>query len=112
MFAVIVVSYYSRATPTSIDQVVSDFDGVTFHISTLESKSKIRISMAIKCFKDLLQYGAHESLQKEYGDYVTDTEAGYDFSLLIDLDDLPQSQGEGNVSEDLEHADADDRGTR
>lgn len=73
--------------------MVSDFDGVTFHISTLESKSKIRISMAIKCFKDLVRYGAQESLRKEYGSYVTDTEPGYDFSLLIDLENLPQSQG-------------------
>ena len=53
--------------------------------------------MAIKCFKDLVRYGAQESLQKEYGSYVTDTEPGYDFSLLIDLENLPPSQGMGVV---------------
>ncbi|KAI7541540.1 hypothetical protein KC317_g16865, partial [Hortaea werneckii] len=37
----------TRATPTSIDQIVSDFDNVTFHISTPESKSKILISITI-----------------------------------------------------------------
>ena len=72
---------------------MSDFDGVTFHISTPESKNKIRISMGIKCFKDLLQYGADQQLQKEYGSYITDIEPGYDFTLLVDLDNLPPSAG-------------------
>ena len=72
---------------------MSDFDGVTFHISTPESKNKIRISLGIKCFKELLQYGASEQLQKEYGSYITDVEPGYDFTLLVDLDNLPPSPG-------------------
>ena len=82
-----------RAAPVSIDQVVSDFDGVTFHICTPESKSKIVISISVKCFPELLQYGAQDVLQREYGPYIISPEQGYDFSIMVDLDDLPAEQG-------------------
>lgn len=84
----------TRAPPVSIDQVVSDFDNVAFHVSTPETKSKILISIAVKCYKELLQYGAQEVLEREYGTYIVSPEAGYDFSVLIDLDNLPADQGE------------------
>ena len=84
----------SGAAPQSIDQIVSDFDGVTFHISTPTSKSQILISLSIKCYKELLQYGAEAVLQREYGPHITNPEAGYDFSVLIDLDTLPATSEE------------------
>lgn len=84
----------TRAPLVSIDQVVSDFDNVTFHVSTPETKSKILISIAVKCYKELLRYGAQEVLEREYGTYTVSPEVGYDFSVLIDLDNLPADQGE------------------
>lgn len=83
----------SSAPPAHIDQTVSDFDGVIYHISTPESKSQILISVQIKCFKDLVQYGAEQVLQREYGQYIVPTETGYDFSVLVDLDNLPAEKG-------------------
>ncbi|KAK5086004.1 Arp complex subunit [Exophiala xenobiotica] len=83
--------FSGASPPTSIDQVVSDFDGVTFHISTPQSKTQILVSLSIKCYKELVSYGAEEVLQREYANYVTSTEAGYDFSILIDLENLPDS---------------------
>jgi actin related protein 2/3 complex subunit 2 len=83
---------FSGAPLVSIDQVVSDFDGVTFHVSTPESKSRIVISIALKCFRELQQYGAQAVLEREYGPYVIDTEPGYDFSVQIDLDNLPADE--------------------
>lgn len=80
------------APPTSIDQVVSDFDGVTFHLSTPESKTQILISINVKCFKELVQYGAQEVLEREYGPYIVSPEPGYDFSVQIDLENLPAQQ--------------------
>lgn len=80
--------------PASIDQVVSDFDGVTFHISTPTTKSQILISLNIKCYKELVSYGAESVLQREYGSYITSPEPGYDFSILIDLENLPASPEE------------------
>ena len=73
---------------------MSDFDNVVFHVSTPETKSKILISIAVKCYNELLQYGAQEVLQREYGPYTVSPEAGYDFSVLIDLENLPADQGE------------------
>jgi actin related protein 2/3 complex, subunit 2 len=82
------------ASPVSIDQVVSDFDGVTFHISTPTAKSQILVSLSMKCYRDLLQYGAESVLQREYGNYITSPEAGYDFSILIDFEQLPENSEE------------------
>lgn len=72
---------------------MSDFDGVTFHISTPESKSKILVSLRIKCYQELVQYGAQSILEREYGPYIVAPESGYDFSVLVDLDNLPEDQG-------------------
>ncbi|KAI1816458.1 Arp2/3 complex [Poronia punctata] len=80
---------FSGAPPAHIDQTVSDFDGVTFHISTPETKTQILVSLQIRCFKELVQYGAEEVLQREYGQYVVAPETGYDFSVLVDLEKLP-----------------------
>jgi len=90
----ILTERFSGPSPQSIDQIVSDFDGVTFHISTPTTKSQILISLSIKCYRELLQYGAEAVLQREYGSYITTPEAGYDFSILVDLENLPQSPEE------------------
>jgi actin related protein 2/3 complex subunit 2 len=42
----------------------------------------------------LVQYGAEQVLMREYGDYATQTEPGYDFSVLIDLEKLPEAKEE------------------
>ncbi|KAB5530415.1 ARP2/3 complex 34 kDa subunit [Coniochaeta sp. 2T2.1] len=80
---------FSGAAPVSIDQTVSDFDGVTFHISTPDTKTKILVSIQIRCFGDLVKYGAEDVLRREYSEYVTSPEPGYDFSVLVDLENLP-----------------------
>lgn len=82
------------ANPVSIDQTASDFDGVTFHISTPETKTKIMVSIQIRCFQDLLRYGADKVLNREYGPYVVPPEPGFDFSIVVDLTALPESQEE------------------
>lgn len=85
---------FSSTSPSNIDQIISDFDGVTYHISTPESKTKILVSMSVKCFTDLLKYGAGEVLQREYGTYIVEPEQGYDFSIQLDLENLPAEQEE------------------
>lgn len=82
-----------RAPPVNIDQTVSDFDGVIFHISTPEAKTKIQVSIQIKCWRDLVKYGAEQVLNREYGQYVVPPEAGYDFSIVVDLENLPAEKG-------------------
>ena len=41
-----------------------------------------------------MQYGAQEVLEREYGPYITTPEQGYDFSVLVDLEQLPSGQEE------------------
>ncbi len=53
------------------------------------TKSKILISIQIRCYKDLVKYGAEQVLRREYGPYVVPPEPGYDFSITVDLDNLP-----------------------
>ncbi|KAK3393170.1 Arp2/3 complex, 34 kd subunit p34-Arc-domain-containing protein [Podospora didyma] len=80
---------FSGAPPVHIDQTVSDFDGAIFHISTPDTKTKIRISLQIRCYRDLVRYGAEQVLNREYGPYVVEPELGFDFSILVDLENLP-----------------------
>lgn len=74
--------------------MVSDFDNVTFHISTPTSKTQILISIAVKCYPELVKYGADAVLQREYGPYIVAPEQGYDFSVQVDLENLPAEQEE------------------
>ncbi|KAK3395649.1 Arp2/3 complex, 34 kd subunit p34-Arc-domain-containing protein [Sordaria brevicollis] len=90
--AVLTERFAPGASPVNIDQTVSDFDGVVFHISTPETKTKILVSLQIRCFKDLVRYGAEQVLNREYGDLVVPPEAGYDFSIQVDLENLPAEQ--------------------
>jgi actin related protein 2/3 complex subunit 2 len=87
------LTHKSRASPVNIDQTVSDFDGVTFHISTPETKTKILVSIQVKCFNELLKYGAQQVLEREYGPYVVEPESGYNFSVQVDLESLPENKG-------------------
>lgn len=73
---------------------MSDFDGVTFHISTPETRTQIMVSLQIRCYQDLVRYGAEEVLNREYGPYVVAPEPGYDFSILVDLENLPATPEE------------------
>jgi actin related protein 2/3 complex subunit 2 len=90
----IYLTSHPSATPTSIDQLISDFDNVTFHISTPTSKTQILISIAIKCWPELVKYGAEAVLEREYGPYIVSPEQGYDFSVQVDLENLPGTQEE------------------
>jgi len=41
-----------------------------------------------------VQYGAEEVMKREYGDYITETEADYSISLSLEISALPQSAEE------------------
>jgi actin related protein 2/3 complex, subunit 2 len=89
----------ATTNPSGVDQVITDFDNVTFHLSNplgpddRPIKSLINISMMIKCYKDLLKYGAEQVLEREYKGMIIDVERGYDFTIQVNLEQLPPSQG-------------------
>lgn len=75
--------------PESIDITIADFDGALFHVSNFsKDKSKIRISILLKFYKQLQEHGADELLKREYGSYLTEPESGYSVTVLIDLENL------------------------
>jgi hypothetical protein len=91
--------FASAHTPSGVDQLITDFDNVVFHVSNplgpdgKSIKTIIHLSMAIKCYQDLLQYGAKQVLEREYKEMIIAPEQGYDFTIEINLEQLPPSQG-------------------
>eukprot|EP00124_Ichthyophonus_hoferi_P003178 Ihof_evm6s261 gene=Ihof_evmTU6s261 len=77
---------FSAEKPEALEIVCTDFDGVLYHISTPESKTKILLSAKWGCYKELEAAGVQSVIDREYQGMVTQTEAGYDVSLLIDLE--------------------------
>ncbi|KIY53001.1 P34-Arc-domain-containing protein [Fistulina hepatica ATCC 64428] len=76
--------------PTSLDVQFVDFDGVRFRLSTPERKTALVLSMQIRCWDELLTYGALEILRREYGTLLmAQTEPEYNVSLEIDLEQVP-----------------------
>ncbi|XP_003383121.1 PREDICTED: actin-related protein 2/3 complex subunit 2-like [Amphimedon queenslandica] len=77
--------------PEGIDITVADYDGVLFHVTNPEGeKNKIRISISLKFYADLQKHGADELIEREYGKYSVAAESGYDITLEVSLDDLPE----------------------
>lgn len=73
-----------------IELTCADFDGVTFHIfSTSGKKNELNVSCGTKCGTVLAKYGAVEKLKQVYGNYLVETEPGYDATLRVDLNALP-----------------------
>nr|CAG4647974.1 EOG090X07NU [Moina brachiata] len=78
--------------PESINVVVADFDGVLFHISNPDSdKSKVRVSISLRFYKELQEHGADELLKREYGSLLCGAEEGYNISLVVDLENIPSN---------------------
>ncbi|CAE6431573.1 unnamed protein product [Rhizoctonia solani] len=75
--------------PSGIDVSFVDYDGVRFHVSTPEKKTELLVSISMRCWEELVQYGANDVLQREYGAYITDPEQGFNFSLKFDLENIP-----------------------
>jgi actin related protein 2/3 complex subunit 2 len=72
-----------------------DFDGVRFHLSTLERKTALLLSMHIRCWDELIRYGAMDVIRREYGSLVqAQPESEYNISLIIDLETAPPEGGE------------------
>ncbi|KAG8213170.1 Arp2/3 complex, 34 kd subunit p34-Arc-domain-containing protein [Butyriboletus roseoflavus] len=76
--------------PSSLDVLFVDFDGVRFHLSTPDQKTVVQLSMNIRCWDELVVYGALDILRREYGTLIkAQTEPEYHISLDIDLEQLP-----------------------
>lgn len=82
--------------PTSLDQQFVDFDGVRYHMTSTDKKTVLLLSMEWPCIAQLNAFGANELLSREYGFALLpadQTEQGYDVSLVINLEELPEDPG-------------------
>lgn len=74
----------------AIDMTIADFDAVVFHITTdAEAKNIIRISISVKCWKELESSGVQDVLKRIYGAALVNTESGYNATLELDLNKPP-----------------------
>lgn len=64
-----------------------------YHLSTPNRKTEVVLSMYLMCWDELVRYGASEVMQREYGAFITETEAEYSFTLTLDLENLPPTPG-------------------
>ncbi|THU99097.1 arp2/3 complex 34 kDa subunit [Dendrothele bispora CBS 962.96] len=84
--------------PSSLDVSFVDYDGVRFHMSTPEKKTALLLSMHIRCWDQLVQYGALDVLKREYGSLLKPSaEPEYNVSLEIDLEQVPSGTEEREV---------------
>lgn len=83
-----------------IDVTCADFDGVKFHIATNpDAPNLLTISVSIKCFHELKNFGVEDALKKVYGDlYQSSPESGYDATLQIDLNNKPAKK---DIADDI-----------
>jgi len=78
------------AKPGSIDVAFVDFDGVRFHLSTPTSKETLLLSMSIRCWDELVKFGALDLLKREYGDWLqAQPEPDYNVSLEYAIESVP-----------------------
>ncbi|KDN38862.1 putative ARC35-subunit of the Arp2/3 complex [Tilletiaria anomala UBC 951] len=77
------------ANPASVDQTFTDFDGVAYHIESTKA-GPLALSMDIRCWNELAQYGAMDIIKREYGSYIRpETESEYSLTLQFDYASLP-----------------------
>jgi actin related protein 2/3 complex, subunit 2 len=80
--------------PGSIDVVFVDYDNVRFHLTTPERKTVLRLSMSIRCWDELVRYGALDILRREYGSLLSnEVEPDYNVTLDIGLEQAPTDPG-------------------
>jgi len=71
-----------------VDITIADFDGVLFHLVSGEDKNKITVSVGLKFYHELQQYGVDELMARVYGNRLVEAESGFDCSVLVDLETL------------------------
>jgi actin related protein 2/3 complex subunit 2 len=82
----ILEKYAAGAPFEAVEMVIADFDGVTFHISTVgETKNLLQVSISIKIFEELRKYGVEEYLKTVYGAALVAPENGYNATVQVDL---------------------------
>jgi len=79
----------------AVDITLADFDGVTYHITTHpQQRNILTVSIQWRCIAEMRPHGAEARVKQIYGPLVVPSEPGYDFSVQIDLDNIPTDKKE------------------
>lgn len=80
----------------NINLTFADFDGALYMLSNPEGDtSRILVSIRLKFFKELQEYGANDLLRQKYGKLLRDRPVPeYSVTLEIDLRNLPENTTE------------------
>ncbi|KAK5822213.1 Arp2/3 complex, 34 kd subunit p34-Arc-domain-containing protein [Linnemannia elongata] len=83
--------FYRIRRPKLLDMKFNDFSGISYHLSTPDEGrlDQLRLSIHWECWAQLVQYGAMDVLEREYGPWIASPpEEGYDFTLEFNVDGL------------------------
>lgn len=92
-----------NASRKSLDRIITDFDFTTYHLSTLpDNKELILISIYLKCWSDLVNYGVQDYLKDKYSAYLgpltildgNNIESNHNYSFLLDINQLKDKSEE------------------
>jgi len=76
--------------PLDPPTVIADFDGVTFSLGTpTEARNIVHVSMSMKGYSDLKQYGVDDVMKRVYGANLVNAESGYDVTVRVDVQNKP-----------------------
>jgi actin related protein 2/3 complex subunit 2 len=79
----------------------NDFSGISYHLATPneENLDQLRLSIHWDCWAQLVQYGAMDVLEREYGPWIASPpEQGYDFTLEFNVEGLVGDNDPGTHS--------------
>ncbi|KAJ2159455.1 Arp complex subunit [Coemansia sp. RSA 552] len=86
---------FTAEKPGAVDITLVDFDNVVYHLQTLEGQppTLLTLSVEMKYYNEVVNYGAEEILQREYGAYlVAPTNSQHQIALQFDLTALPDDK--------------------
>jgi len=74
-----------------VDITVADFDGIIYHVGNPNPEDKTLVTVSIKFdyWHQLAEHDVDGFIKNLYGDLVTDTEDGYNSTLLVNLASIP-----------------------
>lgn len=85
----------------------NDFSGISYHLSTPDEGrlDQLRLSIHWECWAQLVQYGAMDVLEREYGPWIASPpEEGYDFTLEFNVDGLVRDDDPGTRTNTVVYA--------
>jgi len=72
-----------------------DFDDTSYKVQVdADSVNILQLHMNLPCYHEIKDFGASDAITQHYGELVTEAAPGFDATLKIDLDNLPEDRAE------------------